>query len=115
MPAVRDPKHGMPRDYQLYSYDLEGRQLSAITPFPSSFMPWSQHLASDKVAIFGIPTDPNNLAEDAPHVMIIDTTRSYIVADVRLDGVKAGQFREQATNATSALQGESWSGMGFGP
>lgn len=115
MPAVRDPTHGMPRDYQLYGYDLEGRQLSAVTPFPSSFMPWSQHLASDKVAIFGIPTDPDNLAEDAPHVMIIDTTRSHIVADVGLNGVKAGQFREQATNATSASQGESWQYVSYSP
>ena len=115
MPTGRDPAHGMPRDYQLYRYELEGRQLSAITPFPSSFMPWSQRLSSGKVAIFGIPTDPNDLAEDAPHVMIIDPTRSRIVADVRLDGVKAGQFREPAANATPSVQEGSWQYVSYSP
>src|SRR5574341_421490 len=72
IPAVHNPAHGMPRDYQLYRYDLDSRQWSVTTQLPSSFIPWSQRLSSGKVAIFGIPTDPNNLAEDVPHLLIID-------------------------------------------
>jgi hypothetical protein len=39
--TANDPAHGMPRDYQLYRYDLDSRQLSAMTRLPSSFIPWS--------------------------------------------------------------------------
>src|SRR5258705_154290 len=31
MPTKRDPAHGMPQDYHIYRYDLDSRQLSAIT------------------------------------------------------------------------------------
>jgi hypothetical protein len=115
IPTMRDPAHGMPRDYQLYRYDLDSRQLSAITQLPSSFIPWSQRLSSDNVAIFGIPTDPNNLAEDMPHLLIIDPVGNRIVADLRLDGVKAGQFREQATNSIATVQEESWQYVTYNP
>jgi len=114
-PAAYDPAHGMPRDYQLYRYDLDSRQLSANTQFPLSFIPWSQRLASGNVAIFGIPTDPNNLAEDVPHVLIIDPMSNRIAADVRLDGVKAGQFREKMTNVTLSAQEESWEYVMYNP
>ncbi len=115
IPTVHDPAHGMPRDYQLYQYDLDSHQLSAITQLPSSFIPWSQRLASGNLVIFGIPTDPNNLAEDVPHLLIIDPTGNRIMSDVRLDGVKAGQFREQATNATAMVQEESWQYVMYNP
>jgi hypothetical protein len=115
IPTVRDPVHGIPRDYQLFQYNLDSRQLSAITQLPSSFVPWSQRLSSGNVAIFGIPTDPNNLAEDVPHLMIIDPTENRIVADVQLDGVKAGQFREHATNGTPTAQEESWQYVMYSP
>ena len=107
IPTVRDSAHGMPRDYQLYRYDLASHQLSTTTQLPSSFTPWSQRLSSGNIAIFGIPTDPNNLAEDVPHLLIIDPARKQIAADARLDGVKAGQFREQVTNATPSAHEES--------
>lgn len=106
-PTVRDPAHEMPRDYRLYQYDLDSRQLSTISQFPSSFMPWSQRLSSGKIFIFSVPTDANNLAEDVPHVLIIDPEKNRIAADVRLDGVKAGQFYVQTTNVTPTAQGES--------
>lgn len=115
MPTVRDPAHGMPRDYQFYRYDLDSRQLSAIAQLPSSFIPWSQRLSSSNVAIFGIPTDSDNLTEDVPHLLIIDPTENRIVADVRLDNVKAGQFREQAMNATPSAQEETWQYVMYGP
>lgn len=115
IPTVHDPAHGMPRDYQLYRYDLDSRQLSIITQFPSSFIPWSQRLSSGNIAIFGIPTDPNNLAEDVPHLLIIDPTENRIVSDVRLDGVKAGQFREQAMDATPSAQEGSWQYVSYSP
>jgi DNA-binding beta-propeller fold protein YncE len=115
IPIGRDPAHGMPRDYQLYRYDLDSRQLSTITQLPSSFIPWSQRLSSGNIAIFGIPTDPNNLADDAPHLLSIDPAGNRIVADFRLEGVKAGQFREQATNATATAQEESWQYVMYNP
>ncbi|MCI0555121.1 MAG: lactonase family protein [Anaerolineae bacterium] len=115
IPTAYDPAHGMPRDYQLYRYDLDSRQLSVITQLPSSFIPGSQRLSSGNVAIVGIPTDPNNLAEDVPHLLIIDPARNRIVADLRLDGVKAGQFREQETNATPSAQEESWQYVMYNP
>jgi len=114
-PIMYDPSHGMPRDYQLYRYDLDSRQLFAIAQLPSSFIPWSQRLSSGNVAIFGTPTDHDNLAEDVPHLLIIDPTENRIVADVRLDGVKAGQFREQAMSATSSAQEGSWEYVSYSP
>lgn len=115
MPTVRNPGHGMPRDYQLFRYQLDSRQSSAIAQFPSSFIPWSQRLSSGDVAIFGVPTDPNNLAEDVPHLLIVSPTKNRITADVRLDGVKTGQFREQTTNVTPSAQGESWQYVSYSP
>lgn len=115
IPSVRDSAHGMPRDYQLCQYDLDSRQLSVITQLPSSFIPWSQRLSSGNVAIFGVPTDPNNLAENAPRLLAIDPTGNRIVADMRLDGVKAGQFREQVMNATPSAQEESWQYVMYNP
>jgi len=40
-----------------------------------------------------MPTDANNLAEDAPHVLIVDLAARQIVADLRLTGVKAGEVQ----------------------
>jgi hypothetical protein len=106
-PTVRDPAHGLPRDFRLYQYDLDNHELSTIAQLPTSFMPWSQRLSSGNLAIFGIPTDVNNLAEDAPHILIINPERRRTVVDVRLDGVKAGQFYEQTISATSTPNGGS--------
>lgn len=78
-------------------------------------MPWSQRLSLGKVAIFGIPTDPNNLSKDAPHLLIVDTSKTQVVAEVPLDGVKAGQFYEQATNTTPTVQGESGQYVMYNP
>jgi hypothetical protein len=115
MPTGHDPAHGMLRDYQLYSYDLESQQLSVNAQFPSSFMTWSQHLSSGNLAIFGVPTDSNNLTEDVPHLFIVDTARNSILSDIRLDGVKAGQFYEQVTDGTPSAQEESWQYVMYSP
>lgn len=116
LPTGHHPAHDMPRDYQLYHYDFDSRQLSVITQFPSSFIPWSLHrLLSGNLAIYGVPTDPNNLAEDVPHVLIIDPAGKRIAADARLDGAKAGQFREKVTTQTPSPQGESWQYMSYAP
>lgn len=97
-PARRDPAHGIPRDYELYRYNLDSGQLTAVTSLPPSFIPWEmQRLSSGKqLAIYGIPTDTNNLVEDTPHVLLIDLAAGNIAADIQLEGVKAGQFRVQA-------------------
>jgi hypothetical protein len=115
MPTGRDPAHGMPRDYQLYSYDLESQQLSMNAQFPSSFMTWSQHLSSGNLAIFGVPTDSNNLTEDVPQLFIVDPARNTIVSDIRLGGVKAGQFHEQVTDGTPSEQEESLQYVMYSP
>ncbi|HEU0296872.1 MAG TPA: hypothetical protein VFR47_29310 [Anaerolineales bacterium] len=115
IPAVRHPAHGMPRDYQLYRYDLDSRQLSISTQLPSSFIPRSQRLSLGNVAIFGIPTDANNLAEDGPHLLIINTAENRILSDVRLEGVKAGQFHEPALNATPSVPVGSWQYVSYSP
>ena len=117
IPAAHDLTQGMPLDYQLYRYDLDSRQLSTVVRLPSSFMPWGQQpiLPTGKLAIFGVPTDSENLAEDAPHVLIVDLARDRITADMRLDGVKAGQFRENLTNATPPARGESWQYVTYNP
>lgn len=113
MPTVREPAHGMPRDYQLYGYDLEGRQLSVITQLPSSFIPWSQRLSSGNMIIFGIPTDADGLTEDMPRVLIVDLARDRIMSDVRLDGIKAGQIHEQVLDATDPA--EAWQYVMYSP
>jgi hypothetical protein len=115
MPTVYDPAHGMPSHYKLYQYDLENRQLSVITSLPFSFIPWSQRFSSGNLIIFGIPTDSDNLAEDTPHLLFIDPTEKRIVADQRLDGVKAGQFREPVTEATPSAQEGSWQYVMYHP
>lgn len=95
--ARRDAAHGIPRDYELYRYDLDGGQLTAVTSLPPSFTPWEmQRLSSGKqLAIYGIPTDTNNLVEDTPHVLLVDLAAGSIAVDIALDGVTAGQFHVQ--------------------
>ncbi len=115
MPTGRDPAHGMPRDYQLYSFDLESQQLSVNAQFPSSFMPWFQHLSSGNLAIFGVPTNLNNLTEDMPYLFIVDAARNRILSDIRLDGVKAGQFHEQVMDAAASAQEASWQYVMYSP
>lgn len=95
-----DPSHGMPRDYRLYRYvpgAVELPPLTDLAALPSSFVPYEMRFlrSGDRLAVYGIPTDTNNLAEDAPHVLLIDVANGRIAADVRLDGVTAGQFRAE--------------------
>ena len=115
IPTKYDSEHGMPRDYQLYGYDLASQQLPAIAQLPSSFIPWSQRLSSGKMIIFGIPTGADGLTEDMPRVLIVDSAKDRIVSDIRLDGVKAGQFHEQVMNATSSAQEEPWQYVSYSP
>ena len=93
-PTRRDPAHGIPRAYELYRYELTSRELSVIVRFPSTFLPWEIRLMRSgcRLAVYGVPTDVNNLSETAPHVFIVDVTTGRITADVRLNGIKAGQI-----------------------
>ncbi|HKY53032.1 MAG TPA: hypothetical protein VJM08_01950 [Anaerolineales bacterium] len=115
MPTVRDPVHGILRDYQLYQYDLASRHLSAVAQFPSSFLPWSQRSSSENVAIFGVPTGTDGLTEDVPRVIIVDSAKDHIMSDIRLDSVKAGQFHEQMINATPSTGEEAWQSVNYSP
>jgi hypothetical protein len=91
--ARRDPAHGMPRDHALYRYELVSAQSALVTQLPSTFDPWEMHLLSsdDRLAIYGIPTDASNLAENAPRIVLVDLATGA-VDEVPLDGVTAGQL-----------------------
>lgn len=85
-----------------------------MTRFPTSFMPGSlvtsaRFLHSGaRLAIYGIPTDPDNLAEDVPHLLIVDLASERLAADLRLNGVKAGQFRESGPLYAMFSPGLAW-------
>jgi len=97
-----DAAHGIGQEYALYRYDLTRGAPHEVTRFPSTFTPGflptsARFLRSGaQFAIYGVPTDTNNLAEDVPYVLIVDLVTERVAADVRLDGVKAGQFQENA-------------------
>ena len=95
--ARRDAAHDLPRDYELYRYDLHGGQLTAVTLLSPSFAPWEMQLLASgtQMAIYGIPTDTNNLVEDTPHVLLVDLAAGSVAGDISLEGVTAGQFRIQ--------------------
>lgn len=95
-----DAAHGIPADFVLDRYDIASGNRRTVTTFPASFTPGYLPTAARfvrsgaRLALYGVPTDSNNLAEGAPHLMIVDLIGSGIATDLRLDGVKAGQFRE---------------------
>jgi|GEM_PF-1723859 len=101
--------------YQLLRYDLPHRQLSVISQFSASFVPWAQQVVSDKVAIFGVPTASNYFAEAAPRVLVIDPARNLITADLQLEGILAGQFREPPPEATLTPPGDNWQYTQYNP
>ena len=98
-PTRTDPTHGLPRDYKLYRYDLGSEVLTEVMQFPTSFEPWEMHLldAGSRMAIYGLPTNPENLVGDVPHVLLVDLDTGRLTADVRLEGVAAGQMRVDTT------------------
>ena len=90
------PRYDVPA-FELRRYDLERHELSVIAEFPASFAPWQSHrLSSGELAIFGVPIDSNYFTTDAAHVLFVDPAANNIAADVRLEGIKAGQYCEQA-------------------
>ncbi len=101
-----DAAHGIGQDYALSRYTLTSGDLHEVTRFSPSFTPGflatsGRFLRSGtQLALYGILTDANNLAEDMPHVLIVDLTNERIAADIRLDGVKAGQFQESVGGST---------------
>ena len=115
IPTTHDSPHGLPRDYQLQAYNIKSHQLSVISQFASQFTPWMQRTISGKVAIIGLSSDSDNLAEDVPHVMIVDPVQKRVSADLQLEDVKAGQFREKATNETSSGQEDAWRYVNYRP
>lgn len=94
----RDLAHNLPLDFDLVQYDRARDTIRVVASLPPSFvpdyLPASARLlhGETEMAIYGVPTDGDNLATDAPHLLIVDLQRGTIRADVRLDGVKAGQF-----------------------
>ncbi|HEX9617713.1 MAG TPA: hypothetical protein VGA03_09855 [Anaerolineales bacterium] len=103
-PARTDPAHGMPRDYKIYRYDLDSQVRTEVLQFPPSFAPWEMHLlnADSRLAIYGLPTTPDFLAEDVPHVLLFDLDAGLEASDVRLEGVTAGQMRVDTGGANES-------------
>ncbi len=98
-PTRRDATHGMPRDYRIYRYDVNSHEVTDVVSFPSSFVPWEMRVLRDgsRLVVYGMPIDRNNLAQDVPHVILVNLATGEIAADVRLEGLTAGQLRTEAT------------------
>jgi len=100
----RDLAHNLPLDFDLVEYDRARDATRVVASLPPSFVPDSLPTSArllhgdSELAIYGLPTDRENLATDAPHLLIVDLQRETIRADVRLDGVKAGQFAAGPAN-----------------
>ncbi len=94
-PGWHDRAHGVAREYALVRYDLAGGQAATAFTFAESFEPWQLRPMRDgqHLAVFGVPTSTDNLAEDTPRVQVIDTVAGALSADLPLDGLKAGQFQ----------------------
>ncbi|MGI8854978.1 MAG: hypothetical protein ACR2JW_04445 [Thermomicrobiales bacterium] len=109
-----DAAHGIGQEYALYRYGLAHSDLHEVTRFPSSFTPGFLATAARflhsgaRLAIYGIPTDTDNLAEDVPHLLIVDLAGERLAADLRLNGVKAGQFRESGPLYAMFSPGLAW-------
>lgn len=97
--AQRDAAHGIPRDYRLYRYNVEGAQGTIVTELPSSIQPWEMRLlpggtaTGERLAIYGLPIGAENLVGGVPHVLFVDLAAGALAGDVPLQGVTAGQFR----------------------
>ena len=95
-PTVSDPANGIPAEFVMRRYDVVQDEVTAVIPFPSSFVPQQMRLLiSGQIAVYGT-TNQIPVAVDAiPHLLILDPTAKTIVADILLEGVIAGQYRLQ--------------------
>lgn len=97
-PTQHDPAHGMPRDYELYRYDIAQNTVTTILGFPESFSPKEMKLldSDSRMAVYGNPINADtNLSEGPPRIMIVDLASGAVDADVELTGVIAAQHREE--------------------
>ena len=111
VPGSRDQDHGVPRDNILYRFDLATQSSRAVVVLPSAiFVSWDtmKLLPDGRLAVWGIPTDANNLAEDAPHLFILDPDAGRVAVDLRLEGVHAGQFRTTEGTYESIIPALAW-------
>jgi hypothetical protein len=99
-PTQHDSAHNMPRTFELYRYDLASQTLTTVTTLPPSFIPSELRLlrSGSSLAIYGLPTDGENRAEEPPHVLVVDLVAAHILTDIRLDGIKAGQMLTPAAS-----------------
>lgn len=93
--ATADP---VPHTYRLNRHDLEGAggaEGITVATLPPSFMPQEMRLlpAGGRLAIYGVPTGADYLAEGPPRVLLVDLPSGEVAVDVALAGVTAGQFR----------------------
>jgi len=116
-----DAAHGIPADFVLYRYDIASGDRRTVATFPASFTPGYLSTAARftrsgaRLALYGVPTDSNNLAEGAPHLMIVDLIGGGIATDLRLDGVKAGQFRESQAGGSNPFYALFSPGLAWDP
>jgi hypothetical protein len=93
--TTEDGSHGLPRNFQLYRFDLGTRAVSVVAKFPAAFVPWDmRHLRSrPQLALYGIPVSNDNIAEDVPHLLLVDTVRNRVTKDIRIPGLTDGQHK----------------------
>jgi hypothetical protein len=87
--------HGLPRNFQLYRFDVGTRVVSVVAKFPAAFVPWDmRHLRSrPQLALYGIPVGLDNIAEDVPHLLLVDTVRNRVTNDIRISGLTDGHHK----------------------
>lgn len=88
-----DAAHGMPRSYAVQRYDLRTRKVTELVRLPASFLPYDHRIVGDRLAVYGVPTTTDNVAESAPQVHLVDLTTASIAATATLSGIRAGQFK----------------------
>src|SRR5262249_54694302 len=110
-------EHNLPRSYVLVPYDLARRSRDVLshppTPFRPSFPGQLPRPPAGNPAVYRTPIPGENLAVDAPYVLIVDPRRQEVTADVRLDGVKAWQYAEKDAAGADIGYRMYWPGLAW--
>lgn len=113
-PVFHEPVQSWPDGRTLYRYDLARGTLDAVASLPAAFVPWAARaVPNGTLAIYGIPTNAGNLATDAPHLLLLSLASGQITANLRLDGIKAGQYLETDPTTGQPSDRMYWPGLAW--